>query len=50
MISNQKKGNLDWTKDIFYHKGSEVLEQVGQRRGGCPIPGDMQGQAVSTLI
>ena len=33
--------------------GSEALAQVAQRGGGCPIPGDSQGQAggaLSTLI
>ena len=26
-------------------KGGEALEQVAQRGGGCPAPGDIQGQA-----
>jgi len=30
---------------IFYDKGSEALEQFAQRGGGCPVPGDTQGQA-----
>jgi len=29
---------------MFYSKGSEALEQVAQRGGECPIPGDIQGQ------
>ena len=29
----------------FYGKGGEALEQVAQRYRGCPIPGDIQGQA-----
>ena len=37
-----------WTgckEEVFYSKGGEALEQVAQRGGGCPIPGDVQGQA-----
>ena len=30
---------------LFYSKGGEALAQVAQRGGGCPIPGDTQGQA-----
>jgi len=30
---------------VSYRKGDEVLEQVAQRSGGCPICGDIQGQA-----
>jgi len=30
---------------FFYTKGGEALAQVAQRGGGCPIPGDTQGQA-----
>ena len=29
----------------FYTKGGEALAQVAQRGGGCPVPGDAQGQA-----
>ena len=29
----------------FYGKGGEALEQVAQRYRGCPISGDIQGQA-----
>ena len=32
-------------KKLFYNKGGEALAQVAQRGGGCPIPGDTQGQA-----
>ena len=32
-------------RKIFYNKGSEALALVAQRRGGCPIPGDVQCQA-----
>ena len=38
-----------FTVDIrktFYNKGSEVLEQIAQRHGGCPpCPQGHQGQA-----
>ena len=30
---------------IFYSEGSEALEQVAQRCGLCPTPGDCQGEA-----
>ena len=30
---------------VFYHQGGEAVAQVAQRGGGCPIPGDTQGQA-----
>jgi len=29
----------------FYTKSGEALAQVAQRGGGCPIPGETQGQA-----
>ena len=29
----------------FFTQGGDTLEQVAQRGGGCPIPGDIQGQA-----
>jgi len=28
-----------------YSKGGETQAQIAQRGGGCPIPGDAQGQA-----
>ena len=31
--------------DKFYRKGGEVLVQVAQKDGGCPVPGDIQGRA-----
>ena len=34
-----------YKKNIFYDNGSEALEQVSQRGGACPVPGDIQGQA-----
>ena len=36
---------MDVRKKFFYNEGGEALEQVVQRSGGCPIPGDSQGQA-----
>jgi len=30
---------------FFYDKGDEALAQVAQKGGGCPVPGDTQGQA-----
>jgi len=35
---------LDKMKKFFYDEGGETLAQVSQRGGGCPIPGDIQGQ------
>ena len=32
-------------QDLFHHKGSEAVEQIAQKGGGCPIPGDIPGQA-----
>ena len=32
---------------FFYDKGSEALEEVSHRGGGCPIPGDIEGQSVT---
>ena len=29
-----------YKEDIFYSKAGETLEQVYQRCGGCPVPGD----------
>ena len=34
-----------YKEEAFYSKGDEALAQVVQRDGGCPIPGDTQGQA-----
>ena len=31
-------------KSVFYREGGEVLEQIAQRGGGCPIPGDFKDQ------
>ena len=29
---------------MFYTEGGEVPARVAQRGGGCPIPGNVQGQ------
>jgi len=29
---------------MFYTEGGETLDQVAQRGGRCPIPGNIQGQ------
>jgi len=34
-------------EEIFYNEGGETIEQVAQRDGRCPIPGNIQGQAGS---
>jgi len=36
---------LDIRKTLFHNEGGEALAQVAQRGGGCPIPGNIQGQA-----
>jgi len=33
-----------YKEEIFYPEGSETLEQVAQRGGRCPIPGNLQGK------
>ena len=43
MVSNEKRGDLDWTKFLLSN-GGEALAQAAQRGGGCPIPGDIQGK------
>ena len=40
---------LDIKKNVFYKEGGEALEQAAQRRGGCPIPAHIQGEAESDL-
>ena len=32
-------------RKMLYSEGGEALDQVAQRCGGCPIPGDFQGEA-----
>jgi len=34
-----------YKEEIFYSEGGETLEQVAQRSGRCPIPGNIQAQA-----
>ena len=44
----QTRGGEIWNgykENVFYSKGSEVLEQVAQRSDGSLIPADSQGQA-----
>jgi len=36
---------IECKKKVFYNKGSEALEHVDKRGGGCPIPGRIQCQA-----
>ena len=31
-------------EEIFYDDDGETLAQVAQRDGGCPVPGNIQGQ------
>jgi len=31
-------------EEILYSEGGETLEQVAQRGGRCPIPGNIHGQ------
>jgi len=39
-----KEGRFRLKKEIFYHEGSETLEEDAQRSSRCPIPGSIQGQ------
>ena len=41
----EKRFRLGMRKKGFYNQGGETLAEVDQRGGGCPIPGDTQGQA-----
>ena len=43
--SKREEIQIAYKKIAFYCKGGEALAQVAQRGGGCPIPGDTQGQA-----
>jgi len=36
---------MRYKKEILYCEGGEALEQVAQRGGKCPSPGNVQGQA-----
>ena len=39
-----KEGRFRYKEDIFYNEGGKTLEEVAQRGGRCPIPGNIQGQ------
>ena len=41
---------LDITKKVFYSEGSEALEQVAQRCGGCSITQGQTGWSSEHLI
>lgn len=43
------KFRLDITKKVFFNEGEEALEQVAQRDGRCPIPGNIQVRLDRTL-
>ena len=45
--SRLKEGRLGLgvKKTFFYNKCTGALAQVARRGGGCPIPGNTQGQA-----
>ena len=36
---------IGYKEKAFYNKSGEAVEHVAQRGGGCPIPGNIQGQA-----
>ena len=42
---NEGRFRLDKRKMFFPVRDSKALAQLAQRGGGCPIPGDAQGQA-----
>ena len=42
---HQPPATLVYEENVFYGKCSEALEPIAQRGGGCPTPGDTQGQA-----
>lgn len=41
-----KRGQIQTTykQENFYDEGDEKLEQVAQKGGSCPMPGNIQGQ------
>ena len=41
----QGRFRLDIRRKFFHTEGGDALEQVAQGGCGCPIPGDIQGQA-----
>ncbi|KAK4823245.1 hypothetical protein QYF61_000212 [Mycteria americana] len=42
-----EEGRFRWKEEILHYEGGETLEQVAQRGGRCPIPGNIQGQSES---
>ena len=42
---SEERFRSDIRKKFFYNKSGEELKQIAQRGDGCPIPGDIQGQA-----
>ena len=36
---------MRYKEEIFYDEDGETVKQATQRGGGCPIPGNIQGQA-----
>ena len=46
-VSSTATGEIQtgYKEKVFYDQGGEALAQVAQRGGGCPVPGDIQGQA-----
>lgn len=44
MKLNQGRFRLDMSKNLFYNKGDEVLEEVAERGGKCPISRNVPGQ------
>jgi len=52
MALSWKRVRLDWThrRNFFYYEGGETLEQVSQRSCGCPLPGSVRGQPLSSLV
>lgn len=46
MVLNKKRFGLDNKEHFFCNDGGEILDQVAQRCGGCPMLGNVQDQAV----
>ena len=44
LVSNKKRDLIGYKEEGYYNQGSDAVAQVTQRGGGCPIPGDIQGQ------
>jgi len=43
------ENHVGYKEEVFYRDGGEALAQVAQRCGGCPVPGDTQGQSGRAL-